>query len=648
MSDFSDEFDSFYDDDDDDFIALTAAPEEDLLTVKGENSVLRAKLAALELSAREEAKKLREAHNMESSSLNSKLRAYEDKLLGSEEQREILEAELRRKTIDENKNRKKRKIDSADVSHGEVPKESVSHEEAMANDPVLIVNQIVSPVELSLFIESMYAHVIPGFSMTTLTYLGKIISGVDFQSGKFRLSKESQSVKSAILDFMVQLDSRLDVLMEEFTTTLTMLIRALDDEDFLVGIPFLLGLCHFALLYRPPFVTDKTTSLLLDLLAHLLEKYSFCIKNNEDSMAQQMNFLSGTCDNTTFQTKCLTKCIVTYCFDLLETVADVLVSQEKDVWSTFPKAVLASAISSGASSNHAMSVVEVMILCFNDNVGENQDLLILAAKLLHHPPPLGSGLRIYGLNRALGSNADITLIEPLVGDNNPHALPLSEDYFNSVKGNASLREQLVDEIYRITLQERVLRLFEVVVRSSTLKLDFLVFLLSVTIELLATQQDIVMQNPRSESVYQRVKIMTIIVRIHYVVWKSETKPEGLTLSKLTENGGSSYQIFVTFARIASSESNLSEPALQLLEKARTANFVHPLFNSYIEKKSHAQNRLEGRMTVEGQCRAEANLSNGLEVPLEAQIIGMAREISEMFVTIQEADDLYYTMNCPKE
>lgn len=202
---------------------------DDMYTIKGENSILKAQIAKLQKEKSETQKLLQQDYAKLLKDKEDYIEALNENLLKIKSENEFL--------VSENKNlyqatSKKRKLRSIETSEPETSTQNISNsnisvstentsyssakiskhdtfegELPMEDDfqtKVLVMNQATFfQDEKTLFIEAVTNYIIPGMPQSTFQYLENISSTFDYKNDDFQISRDETSFKSAILKYLI-------------------------------------------------------------------------------------------------------------------------------------------------------------------------------------------------------------------------------------------------------------------------------------------------------------------------------------------------------------------------------------------------------------------------------------------------------------
>ena len=196
---------------------------EDILTLKGENSILRAKLEEVTKKQEEEQKQLTDRLRAKMREKELKIEALNENVVKIKEENEFLMSENKtlsgKYIMGKNKRRKynnsismpglsqhkKGSINPTQLGAATQSQNMLSMSERVSSDSknvqkVAILNQAtVFQDEKMLFIESVVTDTIPGMDKTILDYLSKISSSFSYCYKGFEVGRPGESIKTAII-----------------------------------------------------------------------------------------------------------------------------------------------------------------------------------------------------------------------------------------------------------------------------------------------------------------------------------------------------------------------------------------------------------------------------------------------------------------
>lgn len=693
--DEDEEFDSFDEDNLEELIKLTARPsntqakpvtqvdqsiELQLQSAHGENAILRSKLELLEKEKAKEVHKLKEQYNIELNDKVAKIQSFQELAVRLEDEKKFLKSELsslstrskanKRRKIDEVRHddtqvstqRRKPDIESSDVAMilDDDSSTSTTTPSTTFESTLKLTQPALLPNEKQLFIDTIYIHVINGANDTTLNFLTRIKSPIDFKHERFEISS-NHIISTSILNYLLQLNSsiRLDNLISEFIEILTIYIQKLYLNDSPLAIPFLLSMVHCTLNYRPSALQNDVIEQLLLFNSDLLRNYLHILR----SAAVSGQELHSQETRKNFQFVMLDQLIVIFSMDIMELLSKLSFTKNdliKTFWKALPKDLVKSGVSNTTCVNCVFNVIEILTSCATSLLDEKEeelddeesfvkddDILLSMTKLLIDGMPLVEGFRIYGLNRILGNNDDLILLEKMIhedGAKDGHKpLPILTDDLCKI----TLKNRLDHEIHSFNLKLKILRFFETFFMHNaitSLKFDLVIEMLKIFIWVLLIQQEYIIRNPRSETVYMRnLMINTLVKLIHFIVLKNGEIPQDQILQKISNDV--SYNFVIALARISfSSDTNLTQLSWSFLSKI-DKNFEIPIFNKSVEEMSYLNNNVsQSSSSLNLKILTVLNNNNGLEISFDDDIIEMSRDLIELYTTAIELDNLYFAMN----
>ncbi|CDK26893.1 unnamed protein product [Kuraishia capsulata CBS 1993] len=724
--DFDDDLedDGFGDDFDDDFedalVELTSKPtsvtpatpsapaaatapsrsvEDEILMTKGENAILRQQIQELVQRHNKEQKRLRESYDKELGDKTSKVKAYVDAIKRVEDEKKFLDSEVKNLSLRldlEGSKRKRPKTGNTTELRADKVSESQMSESpfslrgraipAPSQKLSVIGQRTVIPLEKDLFIDAIMAHVIPGSSRSTMDFLSRIDSEVEFSRGPFKITKGRESIKTELTNYLVSIknDERLDTLISEFLLYLLEFCNKLFSAKSLLPIPFLQALMHCAMRYRPVAVPIKTLWVVLNFNVEVCTSYPNLLRGTEDpfevdkpalTTSTTMEEVKVFVKHKPFQNVVLEIMVTTFALDLVETATEFAkfrkVDDLKGFYTDFLLEILSLVTHQQTPTNYVFNAVEILTNAVVPEVfGTSQsdatadaitEKMMLLTKLLASGMESKSGLRVYGLNRIVGCGRDIKLLEALVplGDdpmiayaNVSLALPLSPDMYNDIiKNNGAPLNTVNQELHRLHIRHEVLRMFELYFSRRDivpLKPETMIEIARVSIWLLVKQQEYILRSPRSRTVHTRIKVVNSIVRVvHHICTESALEISQLPRDVLRD---------VVTAFLAICATTVSHESAAFVAQARKVGYMHPIFNAHLERKNEEVFGIASRLRavslddylrdayiIEEHTKADTQ-SNGVEISYDDTTIELARDVLGLCVTGDEADSLYFSMN----
>lgn len=485
---------------------------------------------------------------------------------------------------------------------------------------------------------------------------------------------------------MMKKNLRLDDLVSEFTLMLVELIEQILDTKLILSIPFLFLLIHSTINFRPLAVTKSTIKSLLQGISRISIKYWYILEEAQNQ-EEEGNFQDDSPD----QVIILQKLTLIFSIDIIEKLTAIsslhgeLFIQE--IWhdDIIPMELLQRCLPENSERfkntsqiNLVYNIVEILMSSITElsmaysSGPKRQQLSIFNSllKVLLIDIPLKDDFMFYGLNRIIGNNIDIRKVESVVPiDETPIGLTMIsipspipyellqervQENQNCTKNGSQINKSKSRLLFDLSLKHQN-HLLNLRIRVTTLLEHYILtteqidslqlkdFIKSM-VRTIGFEQSNILKNPRSKNVHLRTQIIANLVRIlNYI--SSEAKG-GITTLVYPET---LYEIFVTLLRIAFGSNSLSSDARQVIESIRNnvKYFETPIFNKWCEIRSKQLNHIDNTEGGDGKfiSEIESQYANGLEFPYEEETIELAREILDLCVTHEEADNLYFNMNC---
>ncbi|VEU23101.1 DEKNAAC104029 [Brettanomyces naardenensis] len=200
-----------------------------IMTLKGENAILRAQLRQISDRQEDEQKSLRARYLALIEERDRKIAALDDSVGKFKEENEFLTSE--NKTLSSKYiggTRKKRRLEAANGptvrSQASVPSQvsdstSLPSSAVTSSPKIAIVNQAtIFQDEKMLFIESISSQGILGMSLSIFGYLSKISASFSYQFKDFQVGNQGESIKTAIVNYLIGFENknRIDMLLSDF------------------------------------------------------------------------------------------------------------------------------------------------------------------------------------------------------------------------------------------------------------------------------------------------------------------------------------------------------------------------------------------------------------------------------------------------
>ena len=656
---------------------------------EGQVSIIRAQLEHLSKQKQEEVNKLKETMDINQFKSEERLKTLKFSVQKLDDEKKFLNNELvaasalkKRKTahLQESSNT----VSKSPFSSGEdrAPNffnETLGVTRDAAQDkanlrPHLRLKIIKVQNDVALFTDHIWNYCINGFPRSTFDYLNKIFIEESVEVGDFRICAKIP-LSTAVTEYLMKKKNlRLDEMLKEFCTNLSQVIEILLERNKILPVPYFLSLIFASLTFRPSAVGQALIKSMLVFAFSIANRFIFVLDSTQD----QEDFISYR--DVPHQVMLYEKFTLICIFDIIEKLIVLATSFGpsfvKNIWkehyidiSLFMVALPENSerFKRNAQVNLVYNLVEILetslsesddILC-DDSFYENDQAFISSLfKIFLIEIPIRSDLMFYGLNRVTGNNMDSKKVDSTVPQfeailqRSMISIPCPiapccqhSRYVNSGVSEANnfpIEVQVKHELHVYILKLKVANLLEsyIVARSST-DLFQLKEVVKAIVRIIGNEQVYIIRFPRAKTVYLRVQIITSLVRIlNYI--SSEVPAFSTIIYPETL-----YELFIILLRIAFASNELSIDANKLLVNLRSKKFYGgTVFNEQCEKKAREINHIAySDLHTSGRAVAdyESDIANGLEFPYDADTIELAREILDLCVTHEEADNLYLNM-----
>lgn len=527
--------------------------------------------------------------------------------------------------------------------------------------------------DVGLFTDYIWNYCINGFPRSTFDYLNKIFTEESIEVGDFRICAKIP-LSTAVTEYLMKKKNlRLDEMLKEFCSNLSQVIEIFFERNKILPVPYLASLIFASLTFRPSAISQALVKSMLVFAFSIANRFIFVLDSTQD----QEDFISYR--DVPHQVMLYEKFTLICIFDIIEKLVVLATSFGpsfvKSIWkehyidpNLFMVALPENSerFKRNAQVNLIYNLVEILEtslseeddILSNDSHYENDQVFVSSLfKVFLIDIPIRSDLMFYGLNRVSGNNIDSKKIDSTV----PQAETILQrsmisipcpipHYLHSRYGSSGASEannlpievQVKHESHVYILRLKVANLLEsyIVARSST-DLFQLKEVVKAIVRIIGNEQVYIIRFPRAKTVYLRVQIITSLVRIlNYI--SSEVPAFSTIIYPETL-----YELFVILLRIAFASNELSIDANKLLVNLRSKKFYGgTVFNEQCEKKAREINHIAySDLHTSGRAVAdyESDVANGLEFPYDTDTIELAREILDLCVTHEEADNLYLNM-----
>lgn len=649
---------------------LDAAVQARLYRADGEIAILREKYLQLERQRLEEVNRLRAAQASLQRQSQDQVQALQFTVQKLEDEKKFLANDLQGLL-------KRRRVD---VKSG-TPEAAAVATAAPKRSPQKVIR---IENDTLLFMEHIWRSCESGGGRRTLDILNKVYLESDLCVGDLSVPAKVP-IAGAIVDFlMLKRSLRLDDAVTQFTLTLVDTVTTLLESSAVLAVPFLLGLVHAAITFRPLAVVQSTVTQLLERLSAITSKHLFLL---EEAQNQEESY-----HDVPEQVLVLENWTLVCCGDIIEKLASIAslhgaqftrqLQKDGVIGATLLQRLLpnnSERYKTTSQINLVYNVVEIVMsgIAEHTDPGVEPEVPFESiCKVFLLDIPLRDTFMFHGLNRCVGNNIDmnkVVLTVPLheteLGYTTvsipcpiPHELALQRCRHQTTPTRAKadlLQDKLQFELFSrhqhhiLLLRTRVATLIEHYILT-TLNVGPLQLRdhIKSMVRTIGLEQEAILATPRSKHIHIRTQIIGTLVRIlHYV--SSDCKG-GITTLVYPET---MYEVFVVLSRIAFGSTSLSMEAHAIVADIRlnAKYFLVPLFHQWCETWARQLNHIEpsdadGKDPRQGAFIAdvESQYANGLEFPFEEETIELAREILDICVTHEEADNLFFNMNSEED
>lgn len=649
--------------------------QDRIFQAEGEVAILRAQLKEAQEERRREIQSLRQSKDEIENSADSEIKVLKAAVKKLEDEKKFLNNELKTTSAHFKKrktNESERQIPSTVKSKSTTPSsEGPIHKIIKLND------------DSSVLINHLWSHCIIGSQRTSFSYLSKICIDFDLQLENIKIPKKT-SMFSSIVEFLVlNKNLRLDELISMICSKFIELVLILVQKEALLAVPFILSLVHHAITFRPSAVKKELIVHLLKEIQGLVSKLSYVLESNyghfgladdSDMLLQQSGdeekFLNIENDKTP-QEVILENYSFICCFDIIEKLVTTASMHELDfirhIWLDQMLSVEmlnkclpenSERIKSSTQINLVYNYVEMLMSSITDETFGIQEyeraetLLNSLLKFFFIEVSIKENFMFFGLNRLIGNNKDFTKIDSLI--------PVEKDLLNNYLVSSpqpiphqELEKALAQERFEIqhnhefhllNLKVKIGNLLEAYIVTNQ-SVEFLAQKESfkLLIRIIGFEQNSIMRFPRSKFDILRLQIIAIVVRIIFFLTQDNSHLNSLMYPETM------FELFVVMLRIAFGSNSLSLEASKLLTKMRSSGFLnHHVLNHWAESRARELSHLTMSFDATAIANAQIDFPNALEFPYEESTIEMSREILNLFVNHDEADNMYFNMNCQDE
>ena len=568
---------------------------------------------------------------------------------------------------------------------------------------VVVLNQAtVFQDEKTLFIETISNYVIPGMTRSTFSFLESIQSSFDDHREDFNIAAKQNSLRSSILKFLIgfQDKNRIDNLLMKFIDTLLHHVERTGNA--LLPVPHLLALVNFSINYRPKALSESfigtTTAQIVKLMLmfqHLYKpEYDYLALPRADRMisyyatqreGEGEEMVDYMLMAKPMHDKILEVFTAIYLMDILTSLSKVSSfhvitsthsGSSAQFWKQLPQQLVINSFLSRKTPIHFVySTVDILINSIIDddrfafaNTRQNgvtrvKDANEVTTKLLEQcmqflltVTPEHIHFNVYGLNRMIGSNRQLKLLDIVSipeGELSFEPRTNSFDAYGELLKN-DYRDYQDQEFHCLKTKLLILDLFEAF--YSTLIMIKLpthtnMKLLKVLIQLIGEEEEFLFRNARGVNNGLRVEVVSKSVKIiHYLISEgNHVKMSDITSPHYRD------MVIVLLKISANSMKNLS---MEFVTKLRLEGYRETIFNSTQERREldkfglwdsllvmdKIEDKEEVERLIKNRIQVETDIYNGVDFNFPDETIDLARDIVELSITVDEADNLYESIN----
>ncbi|CAK9435485.1 uncharacterized protein LODBEIA_P02120 [Lodderomyces beijingensis] len=644
--------------------ALDPEVQAKLFQADGEIAILKAQLLHLQNVKRDELLDLQQSYDALKRSKNAETEALRDALLKLEDDRQFLKNELITSS-----SLKRRKLD-VHADQERAPSESTPMVEPVEIVREKIVHKFIKDKsDASALIDFWRNNFINGAKRSSFEYLSKACFDFDLITSQGFQVQKKQPISSAILEYMFTMRNlRLDEIIEKLLKVVMEVIDKSLASKLILSVPFLVSSIHCIVNFKPAAVTQNAIKTSVAWLARLAIQYSQLLDTDFEEEPE-----IGQYNEKLVQVVCLEKFVLIELVETTETLVTLASQFEKnslmvEIWN---EQILSSVFvsifmpqnterfKSHAQINILYSVVETLgasishdTFAFNNDQSDS-DIISSLMKVLTVDVPMKDGFRYHGLNRMIGNNTDMELVDlavPREQDRLGNYIvaipqPIRRDRSQPRPSSHEIAEK--HAMHLLSLRIRVTDLFLSLItqRQSGEFLHDKDHFKSI-LRVIGLEQKYINESPGSSLIGHRVSLISKLVKIVNYLTQDLRDANDLIYTETM------YELYVVLSRIAFGADSLSADIFKLLTKIRNAGFGDKMlmFNDDhgygYEKRERLVNHVVDSRGFSGKvlASAESDFTNGLEFPYEAETVELARDVLNRFVNHEEADNLYFNMN----
>lgn len=518
--------------------------------------------------------------------------------------------------------------------------------------PKLVPRQ---PNYKALFLKALWRSSLPGLSVSNLSILSTICTPFSFEHEPYFRIDSSISIGSALSGSLVNApdNSKVSDVVLDLCCLLSALLRALVDAEAILAVPFLLGLLHTAVTFRTDALSRQALISTAASSAYIAAAYVSCL---DVAHHLEVPYDVSEPDHIAI----LKRASFIFALDVFEAAACAAACVDPalivSVWQQAPQALLRTCLSKAAPPACALSVVMASSAAANAEMpvvfGEpyrntehcDKEYIRLLLAILNLETSPDTHLFFYGLNRYCGNNdrtAELLEVVPPALDglcDSPYPLSLETDLDPKVNEESTINHKK----QQYELKSRIIELLTAIASAKNSRDVTYVFspeCVKYCIEELRDLQEAVSLFPRDVFLLQRQQLIASIVQfLAPLLLQNDPQDPVSLVNRIT--AGVKRQMVVILTRIAFS-SVLAADVSQFTETREKNGYQGVLFNEQCEQKARDLARLRGLEKPSEFVLVESEIPNGIEYGFGLEIVALSRDILEVCITPDEADNLYY-------
>lgn len=523
--------------------------------------------------------------------------------------------------------------------------------------------------------QHLWQYTINGARRTSVEFLAKMCTETTLRARRGLVVHANTPLLACLWDMLLGLRHlRLDVLVQHVCELVLDVAHELvnrfqrQQPGALVAVPFLISVIHATINFKPSAVSQDLARTVIAGCGDIAQKFVPVL------------YAAGTETEEAFsglvigqpQQRLVENFILVLAVDVLESA--VVISTQfgkpfiRSLWHT--RALEAGLMQqllpenterfvAAAQINLVANYVEVLSACVDEDgdggfcTGDPKLNLLMVKSLLKvfiidiH---IKDEFLFYGLNRAVGNNHDLhrlCLAVPrhpeLVFNKALVSIPYPVKPHAELSDTDRFTRAFQHDRHLLTLRVRTASLLEAVAALDNLELFNLKENIKSMVRIIGYEQNHLIHQPRYELVHMRLAIIGVFVRILFYIIEQQRNINTLIYPETL------YEIFVVLLRIAFASDSLAPEAHELLALIRARGATDAgVYNKSCELRSREMAHFDLYTTNKSKladlAAIEGDFANGLEFPYELDTIEIAREILNVCVNHDEADNLYYNMN----